>query len=141
MTPELALRINYFIDRYHSQEYWSYPFLLAVFFMLEIFLPPRASYESRFDKYFTWFKFGLVAFAALIAASQGFAGGCLVQLPQNWLAQNYLSMPYWHEYGLAFREYVPAGWHWLLRLVYMAGGCLCLWAAYRYYLRRVKINP
>lgn len=134
MDPELALNINRLIDRVHSPYYWAFPSVLAVFSALEVFLPAKAYYLNRFDKYLTYCKFALIIFFTLIATSQGFTGGCVLHLLQNWLAQNYLHMEYWNApYGPVYREYVPRDWEWVLRVSYFLGAWLSLAAAWQYY--------
>lgn len=139
MTYELALDINNFIDRVHSPYYWAFPSILAVFALLDLFLPAKLVYLNTFDRYFTHFKFALIIFFTLVATSQGLTGGCILHLPQNWLAENYLNMDYWNTpYGLVYREYVPQRFEWALRLVYFLGGMISVLATWKYYIKFVK---
>jgi hypothetical protein len=145
LSYEQAEAINIFIDRVHSPYYWAFPVALGTFALLEVFLPHKEFFVSAFDRYFTYLKFSLIGFLSLVATSQGFTGGCVVHLVQNWLAQNYLGKEYWNlPYGLVYREYLPADLEWLLRLVYILGGLLSVlgvWVYYRKFVQNTRLPP
>ena len=137
MTPELALEINQFIDRIHSPYYWSFFAVIAIIYLLEVFLPEKKYLESGFDRWLTYFKISIVGLFALVAISQGVTGGCVIQIPQNWLARNYLGMEYWHPYGLVFREYLDPQYWIFLRIFYLLGSFLTLFVTWKFWKKRV----
>lgn len=141
ISYEQALTINNFIDRIHSAEYWAFPSMLGAFAMLEIFLPAKDFYLNQFDRYYTYLKFSFIIFLTLVATSQGFTGGCLVHLVQNWLAQNYLGKEYWNTpYGIVYRELVPEDYVWMLQMLYFLGGIITILAAWRYYQKFIRFT-
>ena len=139
MTAEQAIAINNFIDQIHSPYYWAFPVALGIFALLEIFLPAKDRYLNSFDRYFTYTKFSLAVFVTLVATSQGFTGGCVVHLIQNWLAQAFLGKEYWNlPYGVVYRELVPENFVWVLHLIYFLGGVMSLLATWKYYQKFIR---
>ncbi len=140
LSYDQALAINNLIDRLHSPDYWAIPVSLGLFATLEIFLPAKEDYLSQFDKYFTYIKFTLIVFFMLVATSQGFTGGCVIHIVQNWLAHTYLGQEYWNTpYGIVYREYLPEGYVWVLQLIYFTGGAISLIGAWQYYKKFIRI--
>jgi hypothetical protein len=138
LDADKVIQINNFIDRVHTPILWAFPVALGIFSALEIFLPTKQFFQNKFDAFYSWFKFDLVILASLVSASQGFSGGCLIQIPQNFLAQKYLGRD-WLPYGLVFRENIDPSYWWLLRLVYFIGGVVALYTLYTYWDKRMKI--
>jgi len=138
ISYQQAESINQTIDRFHEPYYWSGFGLLAFLFILEIFLPEKKYFKSAFDKYFTYFRFSIIILMTLVALSQGLAGGCVLQIPQNWLAQNYLGREYWYPYGLVFREHFPEKFWPILHFTYFVASLITPYFAYQYYQKRIK---
>lgn len=137
LNAEKVIEINNFIDRVHTPIIWAFPVTLGIFVSLELFLPRKEKYENQFDEFFSWLKFYLVIFAGLVLSSQGFSGGCVIQIPQNLLAQQYLGRD-WHPYGIVFRENINQEYLWLLRLFYFIGGLSSVFVVFRYWEERIK---
>jgi hypothetical protein len=139
LNAEKVIEINNFIDRVHTPIIWAFPVTLGIFVSLELFLPRKEQYENQFDEFFSWLKFYLVIFAGLVLSSQGFSGGCVIQIPQNLLAQQYLGRD-WHPYGIVFRENINQEYLWLLRLFYFIGGLSSVFIVFKYWEDRIKIS-
>lgn len=138
LSYQQAESINQTIDRFHEPYYWSIFGVFALLFALEIFLPEKRRFSSQFDRYFTYFRFSIIILITLVALSQGLAGGCVLQIPQNWLAQNYLGREYWYPYGLVFREHVPQQFWPLLHFTYFLASLITPYFAFQYYQKRIK---
>lgn len=138
LDAEKVIQINNFIDRVHTPIVWAFPVTLGIFISLEIFLPAKQRFETKFDEFYSWTKYYLVILASLVTISQGLSGGCWVQIPQNYLAQKYLGHD-WLPYGLVFREYVNVEYWWVLRLVFFIGAILAFIIFYNYWNRRMKM--
>lgn len=136
-TPEQVIEFNQLVDKYHDPRYWSIFGFLSLVFILEVFLPIKKSFNGYFDQVLSYFKFGVLLFTSLIVASQSFLGGCLIQIPQNWLAQRYLGQPYWYPFGLVYRENFPESFWPYLRLIYLFLAILYFYFLYKYYQRRL----
>jgi len=122
-TSETVIAINQWIDKYHGPAQWA-PFVaIGLLVSLEGFLPTKTEWESVWDKWLTWLKSFFITLTMFVGASQGFTGGCVIQIPQNWLSQTALGRD-WHPYGLVFREYVPQQWWWALHAFYILCACL-----------------
>ena len=139
LTYEQAIKLNEDIDKIHNPYYWTFLAVIGVMFLLESFLPVKSKFESGFDKYFTFFKWGVIIFFTLIALSQGLTGGCVVQIPQNWIAKTYLNREYWYPYGPVFRELLPERYWFVLQIGYFLGSIYALWRAIEFYKKRVMI--
>lgn len=139
LNAQRAREINLLIDKYHDPYWWSLFGILSLVFLLEIFLPVKKQFENWFDKVLTDFKLFILFFCSLILISQGFLGGCVVQIPQNWLAQKYLDLPYWYPYGLVYRENFPESFWPFLRLIYILLALLFFYLTYLFYYKRVRL--
>jgi hypothetical protein len=137
LNAEKVIVINNFIDRVHTPIIWAFPVTLGIFISLELFLPKKQKFENKFDQFFSLLKFCLVIFAGLVLSSQGFSGGCVIQIPQNFLAQQYLGRD-WLPYGIVFREYINPDYLWLLRLFYFIGGLSSVFVVFKYWKERIK---
>ncbi len=140
LNKEKALEIIYFIDKYHDPRYWIIFGVLSAIFLLEIFLPKKIQFENNFDKVFTYFKVSILFFVGLILFSQGFLGGCVIQIPQNWLAQKFLDRPYWYPYGLVYRENLPESFWPMLRIIYILFSILYYLVFYIFLDKRVWLK-
>jgi hypothetical protein len=139
LTREQAIEINQWIDVFHNPSQWAYIIFVAAFISLESFTPGKEQFTSRFDKYLVYTKFMLLVFLCLVVGSQGFFGGCIVQLPQNWIAQEYLDRPYWYPYGLVYREELDESLWPLLRLLYLVLAIFFIWRTVIFYRKFIKI--
>jgi Na+-translocating ferredoxin:NAD+ oxidoreductase RnfD subunit len=137
LTYDQAVKINEDIDKIHNPYYWSFLAVIGGIFLLDSFLPEKQHFESKFDKYFTFFKWSIIVFFTLIALSQGLTGGCVVQIPQNWIAQHYLNRDYWYPYGPVFRELLPQQYWFILQISYFLGSLFTLWRARVFYKKRM----
>lgn len=138
LTRDQAIEINRWIDIFHNPGQWAYIIVLAVFISLESFLNQKEYFESLFDKILIYIKFILLVFLCLVVGSQGFLGGCIVQIPQNWIAQAYLDRPYWYPFGLVYRENIPEEYWIYLRIVYFLLAIFFIWRTYIFWHRFIK---
>lgn len=140
MSSQQALAIIEVIDWIHQPYYWSFIMFVALAYTFEIYLPKKRQWESIFDLVLTYFKFILIAILAFIVLMQGMIGGCLCQIPQNYLARKYLSLDYWYPFGLVFREnFAVQDWKWL-RMFYLIAGLYFAWATYQFWKKRIVKN-
>ncbi len=137
MNVELAQKIISFIDFVHQPYYWTFIVVVAFFYSFESYLPKKTTWESRLDRYIGCFKFGLICILAFIVVMQGITGGCIFQIPQNYLAQNYLGLPYWYPFGLVFRENIDQSYWGLLRAVYLLLGSYYSYTAVQFWQKRM----
>jgi hypothetical protein len=137
LTAEQAIQINQTIDRYHDPRYWSIFGILSLIFLLEVFFPTKKVFKNKLDSFFSHFKFSILLFTSLILISQGIFGGCVIQIPQNWLAQKYLNLPYWYPYGLVYRESFDSSFWPVLRTIYILITILYFYWLYHYYRKRL----
>jgi hypothetical protein len=137
LTVEQATQINESIDKVHNPYYWTFIAIVGVVFLFDSFLPIKSKFESDFDRVFSYFKFYTIIFFTLIALSQGLSGGCIIQIPQNWIAQTYLDRPYWYPYGPVFRELLPEQYWFVLVLGYFFGSLFAAFRAYRFWQKRI----
>jgi len=122
---DTVITINTWIDKYHGPNQFTPFVVMGMFVLLEVILPKKNGWENLFDKVLGHIKMGLVTLTMLVATSQGITGGCIIQIPQNWLARQALGRD-WYPFGLVYREYVPQDFWWALRLFYFLGGLFIL---------------
>lgn len=139
LTYHQAESINQTIDRYHQPSQWVTLGVMAGFFALEVFLPTKEVFESKFDRYYSYVKFGIIVLMTSVALSQGITGGCVVQIPQNWLARTYMGKEYWYPFGVVFRENFPTWFEPYLRLIYFVFSLITPYTVWIYWKKRIKI--
>ncbi|MEM1312131.1 MAG: hypothetical protein AAGF07_01570 [Patescibacteria group bacterium] len=137
LTTEQAIQINETIDKYHDPYYWTVVAVVAFVFLIDSYLPRKRIFESKLDKILSYVKLITLIFLSLITLSQGLTGGCFIQIPQNWIAQNYLDRPYWYPYGLVFREMIPEKYWIVLRIFYFFGSIFVAYRTYLFWQKRV----
>jgi|688.fasta_scaffold201012_1 hypothetical protein len=140
LSYEQAYQINEWIDKIHSPQYWALGGVIAIIAIVESYLPHKKSFASDLDQYLVYFKlFFLVAFS-LVFFTQGLLGGCIVQIPQNWIAQKYLDREFWYPFGLVYRESLNSKFWPLLRLFYLVLGSLAFWRTWVFYQKFAKFT-
>jgi len=142
-TPNQARQLNEFIDLIHNPSWWSYAGVLALVFIVESYLPKSNKQENNLLKNLAKFKFYILSAFTFVFLGQGLFGGCIIQLPQNWIAQTYLNKEYWYPYGLVYREYFAQRLWPLLRFFYLIIGYYSLertWIFYHKFLKFHNIN-
>lgn len=139
LTPQQAIEINQTIDRFHEPYQWAAMALLAMFFSLEIFLPTKQHFESKFDIFYSQVKWYFILLMTAVALSQGITGGCVLQIPQNYLASEFLNRPYWYPYGVVFRENFPPSFEPFLRIFYFAFSLVTPYVANKFWNKRLRL--
>jgi len=118
IDPDTALTLIDWIDILHNPDQWTPFTTVGLFVLFEAGLPIKESIQNRWDGILLRIKAFFATMAMLVGSSQGFTGGCVVQIPQNWLSQQAFGRD-WYPYGLVFREYFPEEWWWALRTFYI----------------------
>jgi hypothetical protein len=137
LSPEQAIFINQQIDKFHNPEIWGLGLSLSLLAFLETYLPAKEFFHNYLDKILTYFKLFFLSAFAIIFFQQGLFGGCLIQIPQNYIAKEYLGREYWYPYGLVYREFFnPEVW-WVLQLFYLIIGSFTLWKTWVYFKKFV----
>jgi len=142
MSPEIARQMNQWIDVIHNPRYWIIFWLIALYVLFEERVVGSEKFAQRISGARGWLysRLGVLIFTWSIVASQGFLGGCAVQLVQNYLAREYLSMEYRYPFGLVFREFLdPAYWRWLRAGYLLATIVYAIWI-YSYWKRVNQIR-
>jgi hypothetical protein len=131
ITPDQAIAINETIDIIHS----TFPYFMAlgVYCIAVSFLPAKTAYESYFDKCISYIIAGFGAVLVLYLISQAVLGGCIVHIPENWIARTYLGRSEWWPFGLFGRRNWPFAL-WTLRLLYAILSILSVWR-FRIYMK------
>jgi hypothetical protein len=134
LNAERVIAINQFIDWLHT----SFPAIsiIAAAILLESFLPARKRFANIYDRWLTYIRFAAAIIFSLIALSQGMLGGCIIHIPQNYLAQQYLGRD-WSDYGLFYREFIDPALHLYLRIFYFLGGLFVTWCTWQFWKKRL----
>lgn len=130
-----ADKVNEFIDIFHS--FFPGFCMLAVFFLLESYLPYKEYFESKYDRFLTYLKIPFFAVLNLTLISQSFFGGCVLFYLQRWIIMTFLNQDLTYKFGLFGREYWNYDYLWLLRVIYFALTFLAVYLTYLFFTKRV----
>jgi hypothetical protein len=133
LSPQQVIEINQFLDEIHS--FFPYVTTLGAFLLLESLLPYRTP-RNVLERNLNYTKLIVMSSFVVVTLTQGIFGGCLLHIPQNWLAQEVLGKK-WHEYGLVYRYSLPQAWWPALQLFYVVLGSFGAWRTWHYYQRRI----
>lgn len=140
LSYDQAYQINEWIDKIHNPQYWVLGGVVAVIAIIESYLPAKKAFVSDLDEYLTYFKFFFLIAFCLVFFTQGLFNGCIIQIPQNFIAQKYLNREYWYPFGIVYRENLDPKFWPLLRLFYLVLGSLSFWRTWIFYQKFVKFN-
>lgn len=139
MNESLALKIIEFIDKFHQPHIWTLGGVIAVLALVESFLNENYIYKSFLGILLIYFKLFFLVMFDLVFFTQGLFGGCLLQVPQNYLARKYLGMDFWYPFGIVYRESLnPVFWPYL-RIFYLFLGIFAIYRT-RIYIQKFIIN-
>jgi hypothetical protein len=136
-TPQQIIEFNQMVDIVHS--YFPYIGFLACVFIIESHLPAQkviGEQISRLEKRVLKIKLWAMILFSSTWFSQAFLGGCLVHIPQNALNQIYFGQPL-HDFGLFYRESLPASYLPFLRSFYLFLFIYVTWRTVVFYQKYV----
>jgi hypothetical protein len=136
-TPDQIIQINQTVDVIHS--YFPYIGFIACVFIFESYLPSQKVLthpESKVERGVFKIKFWAISLFATTWFSQAILGGCLVHIPQNALNHLYFGRPL-HDFGLFYRENLPAGYLPFLRTFYLFLFIYTAWRSVIFYRKYI----
>jgi hypothetical protein len=140
LTYQQAYNFNQWIDGWHNPSFWILGGIVGIVAILESFLPAKNFISGYYEKILINSKFFFLIALAVVFFTQGLLGGCIIQLPQNWIAQNFLGRPFWYPFGLVYREGISEQYWPLLRFFYLILGTFAIQRCLVFYKKFVNLK-
>lgn len=131
MTYEQALLVQRLLDTLHNPS-WSVGFIIMLIFIFEGFIAKNNPIFFKNSLFAQKAKVFLMYWYSVVAFTQAIFKGCVIHIPQNWIAREYMGLEYWHPYGLVYREVIPESILPFIPFLYFGVGLFLLWRGYKF---------